>query len=117
FDDRKERSDEGSDFGRHHAYDIFVTVSRMDEEEWKKAKIHFKAHRDQDYLKKTCQIQKTCFSKTSDIGVIRLQENISYRNRKSEFNPYLEQFIKDMDDLFEEPGIGQTSLNATINSG
>lgn len=102
FDDRKERKDEGSDFGRHHAYDIFVTVSLMDEEEWEKAEMHFQAHREQDYLKKTCQIQKTCFSKTSDIGVIRLQENISYRNRKSEFDPYLGQFINDMNDLFGE---------------
>lgn len=100
FEDRKERNDAASDYGRYHAYDIFATVTRMDEEDWKEAKTHFLAHQEQDYLKKTCQIQQSCFAKISDIGLIRLQENIHYQNRKSEFDPYLDPFIQDMNDLF-----------------
>ena len=89
FDDRKERNDKDSDYGRPHAYDIFAMVTQMDEKEWKKAKTHFEVHREQEYLKKTCQIQKECFSKMSDLGLIRLQENSAYKNQKTEFTPYL----------------------------
>ena len=103
FDDRKDKSDDKSDFGRHHAYDIFATVTRMNEEDWKIAKEHFKLHSYKKYLKKTCEIQARCFSKTSDIGLIRLRENTAYKNRKDEFDSYIEQFLGDLKDLFRSP--------------
>ena len=47
FEDRKE--DVESDLGRHHAYDIFATIIRVTEQNWKNAKEHFAPHKDRPY--------------------------------------------------------------------
>lgn len=100
FNDRKNRNDEKSDYGRHHAYDIFATVTQMNEADWETAQSHFKAHREREYLQKSITIQQECFSKPTDIGVIRLRENVAYRNRRDQYEPHLEQFLGDLRDLF-----------------
>ena len=46
FFDRKDEGDEKSDYGRHHAYDIFATVTAMSEGDWDNARKHYEAHKD-----------------------------------------------------------------------
>jgi hypothetical protein len=100
FDDRKSKKDAKSDEGRHHTYDIFVTVTRMNEEDWTNAAAHLKTQAGSDYLKRAIQIQKDCFSVRTGVGLLRLQENETYRRNRVAYDPYLDQFIKDMADLF-----------------
>jgi hypothetical protein len=103
FDDRKAESDPKSDQGRHHAYDIFATVTQMGEQDWSNAAAHLKAHAAHPYLLRAVQIRKTCFSKTTDLGLLRLQENEGYRRNKAVFDSHLQQFIGDLADLFPAP--------------
>lgn len=100
FDDRKSETDAKSDQGRHHAYDIFATVTQMGEHDWSDASAHFKAHAGTAYLRRAVQIRKECFSKVTDVGLLRLQENQSYRRNRATYDSYLERFVEDMAELF-----------------
>ncbi len=100
FEDRKNREDVKSDFGRHHAFDVFATVARMGEHDWNNAKEHQEVHGQQEYLRKTTDIRRNNFSKRSDLGLIRLRESESYRRNREVYDSYLEDFIRDLADLF-----------------
>jgi hypothetical protein len=100
FEDRKNRDDKASYFGRHHAFDIFATVARMGEPDWKIAMEHFDMHKNEDYMKKSVEIRKNNFSRLLDIGLLRLRENEGYRVNQKIYDTYLDLFIKDLLDLF-----------------
>jgi len=98
FGDRKNDAD--SDYGRHHAADLFAAVARMGETDWAVAKEHLAAHGEREYLKKTQAIRRENFSKATDLGLLRLRESETYRRNREVFNTRLEQFIADLQDLF-----------------
>jgi len=100
FEDRKNRDDAKSNFGRHHAFDLFATVARMDEKDWDTAKEHLAAHRAQAYMAKTVSIRKENFSRKTDLGFLRLQESHSYQAGQAAYAAHLETFLQDMTDLF-----------------
>jgi hypothetical protein len=100
LDDRKDRNDLKSQYGRHHALDIFTTICQMDETDWNTAKSHYKEDQEKAYLKQACQIRKDLFSTKSDKGMIRLKENQYYQDNKNIFNQYEDLFLQDMKDLF-----------------
>lgn len=100
FNDRKNDGDPKSDYGRHHAYDIFATVSQMNEEDWTVAKQHHHEEKEEEYFKKTTEIQKGCFSSLTDIGTVRLRENISFRGKREQYEPHLATFLGDLKVLF-----------------
>jgi hypothetical protein len=82
FFDRKDKGDEKSNYGRHHAYDVFATVTAMSEGDWDNAGKHYKAHKDLQYVQKAASIRREYFSAETDLGVIRLKENIKLPKRK-----------------------------------
>ncbi len=98
FDDRKD--DEDKDNGRHHAFDIFSTVVRMNEADWDIARKHLAAQKGRPYLEKTIAIRKDNFELSSARGSIRLRENVSYRTDKSTYDAYLDNFLSDLSELF-----------------
>ena len=100
FDDRKSKKDAKSNEGRHHAYDIFATVSRMSEDDWATAAEHLKAHSASDYLARAIQIRRESFSSHTAVGVIRIRESKDFQRNRQAYEPYLDQFISDMNDLF-----------------
>lgn len=100
FEDRKNRSDDMSGFGRHHAFDIFATVARMGEKDWEVSKEHFVAHKRESYMKKAVEIRKKNFSQMIDLGLLRLRESESYRSNQKVYGNYLHLFIADLFDLF-----------------
>lgn len=100
FEDRKNREDTKSSFGRHHAFDIFATVARMNEKDWQAAEEHLAAHRGQAYMAKTISIRKANFSGKTGIGLLRLQESQSYQADRATYAAHLEPFLKDLTDLF-----------------
>lgn len=100
FFDRKDRKDSKSDEGRHHAHDIFATVCRMSEEDWKVAENHKKKHAKQEYLERAKQIQRGYFSSVNSLGILRIQENESFKRDRAQYTPYLQQFVGDLNDLF-----------------
>lgn len=102
FEDRKNREDAKSNFGRHHAFDLFATVARMDEKDWQAAQEHLTAHRGQAYMAKTISIRKENFSGKTDLGLLRLQESQSYQADRATYAAYLEPFLKDLADLFPD---------------
>lgn len=98
FSDRKD--DKESDYGRHHAMDIFTTVTGMSETDWDAAEQHFDAECEEPYLQKAIDIQQRHFSDESKLGVIRIQENRTYQRHKKEFDKYLPAVIEDLNELF-----------------
>lgn len=100
FFDRKDRKDEKSMEGRHHALDIFTTVCRMGERDWEMAKTHKQVHAGRQYLERAKEIRRECFATPTSIGLLRIQENETFKRRRTEYLPYLQSFIDDLNDLF-----------------
>jgi len=98
FSDRKE--DEDSDYGRHHAMDIFTTVTDMSRSDWQDAQTHFEEECDEAYLQKAIDIQRRHFADEGDLGVLRIRENKVYQRHEAEFDDYLPHVIGDLNDLF-----------------
>ena len=98
FADRKD--DEGSDLGRHHAMDIFTTVTDMSEADWESAQQHFDEERDEPYLQEAIAIQRRHFSNEHNLGILRIRENQTYRRHNQEFDDYLPDVTDDLNDLF-----------------
>ncbi len=102
FNDRKNRNDPKSDYGRHHAFDIFATVSRMNSEDWNEAKSSLARQFGEDHIKNSVQIRKECFSSGSALGLIRLKENVIYQRGKDLYAPSIQNLIDDLNELFPE---------------
>lgn len=100
FEDRKNRTDNLSDSGRHHAFDLFATIARMREKDWEVARQHLKIESAQKYLKRAIKIRKENFSKLTDLGPLRLRESAMYRTGQEIYDPYLELLANDLKDLF-----------------
>lgn len=100
FHDRKNSDDDKSDLGRHHALDIFTTVTDMSAADWETAKEHFAAECSEPYLKQAIAIQQRDFSTSTALGILRIQENQTYRQFKNEFDTYLPDVIDDLNELF-----------------
>ena len=100
FKDRKDREDEKSDKGRHHAWDIFATIVRMREADWKNAKEHTWAHREKAYLKNAKEIQKEYFSEKDRLGFLRMREYQAYTKDRGIYEPHIDKVVEDMTDLF-----------------
>jgi len=100
FEDRKNRDDAKSNFGRHHAFDLFATVARMDEKDWQAAQEHLAAHRGQAYLTTAISIRQENFTRKTDLGFLRVQESQSYQTDRTTYDVYLDSFLKDLTDLF-----------------
>jgi len=92
--------DEVSDYGRHHAYDIFATVIDMDENDWRNAIGHLQNEREKPYIQSAIELAKTFFGHEEAMGVIRLKENKAYQNDAAIFNSYLNEVRNDLLELF-----------------
>ena len=99
FNDRL--NDSSVDYGQHHAYDIFATVTDMDEGDWKNAEHHFNFAKDSEYIKSAQNIISNNFSRKDNMGIIRLQESKLYQRFKSEFDSYIMDFIGDLKTIFD----------------
>lgn len=99
FNDRKSKAD--SDFGRHHAWDIFAAVAGMSEGDWTAAKAHLTAHAGRPYLKKAAEIRATDFSTATCAGLLRLRDNETYKRERELYDGYLAPYIQDLAELFQ----------------
>ncbi len=100
FHDR--RDDPDSDFGRHHAFDIFRIVTDMREDDWETAARHVELDGDAEYVKNAAKLQRNHFADDTSVGVIRLMENEGYRRHRDEFDGYIPDFLDDMAELFAD---------------
>lgn len=98
FNDRKSKAE--SDFGRHHAWDIFASVAGLAEGDWAAAKAHLAAHAGRPYLKKAAEIRAADFSSATATGLLRLRESETYKRERAVYDGYLDPFIQDLADLF-----------------
>lgn len=98
FNDRKDKAD--SDFGRHHAWDLFAAVAGMAEGDWTAAKAHLAAHAGRPYLKKAAGIRASDFSAKTSVGLLRLQDNEAYKRERAFYDNHLGPFIQDLAELF-----------------
>lgn len=100
YNDRKNEPDPKSDFGRHHAFDLFATVARMAEADWMNAQEHLKAHCDEAYLRKAVSIRGDDFAGKTALGLLRLRESDSFKRDQPIYDRYLDPFIQDLAALF-----------------
>lgn len=98
FRDRVE--DASVEFGQHHAYDIFATITNMDHSDWENAEYHLNQSRNLEHIKSSQSIISTFFSEKNRKGILRLQENKLYQRYKTEYDSYLSDFIADLKTLF-----------------
>jgi hypothetical protein len=90
-----------ADNGRHHAYDIFSTVLDMDEQDWINACDHLESEKTRNYITSATEIVGEYFRRNTGFGVIRLKENELYNRNKTEFDTYIPDFLKDLQDMFK----------------
>ena len=64
-------------------------VIDMTEEDWREAESHYAAESEARYLQRACEIRTRCFSEETAIGMLRLRENATYKERRSEYEAYL----------------------------
>lgn len=102
FYDRKDRSDPGSDEGRHHAFDIFRIITDMRPKDWETAVRHIEQDGDAEYVQNAAKIQRNHFADDTSEGVIRLMENEGYQRHRDEFDGYISDFLDDLEALFTE---------------
>jgi len=50
-------------------------------------------------VQKAASIRREYFSAETDLGVIRLKENINYQNAKSELDKHIADFLGDLKEL------------------
>ncbi|MBK7961522.1 MAG: hypothetical protein IPK04_10195 [Bdellovibrionales bacterium] len=101
FNDRKDETNEKSDRGRHHAWDIFATIVRMNESDWKSAHEHRKAHAQKDYFQNVRRIQGESFLGKDEVGFLRMREHLTYQRDTATYDPHVEKVAEDLRDLFK----------------
>lgn len=97
---RDQQKNDEKDYGRHHAFDMFATVARMEAEDWQAAKDHHSAHAGRAYLVEAGGIVRELFAAKASVGMLRLREFPLYKGSQADFDPFLDAFLKDMADLF-----------------
>ena len=101
FDDRKDETDEKSDKGRHHAWDIFATIVRMNEVDWRNSQDHREKESQKTYLQNAKRIQEECFSDKDKVGFLRMREHLTYQRESATYEPHIEKVVEDLTDLFK----------------
>jgi hypothetical protein len=97
---RDRMDDDAVDYGRHHALDVFTTVTDMSKEDWANAQEHFADEAGAAHVKEAAAIRRTHFADRNGKGVLRLRENQAYRTNRETYDGYLDDFIRDLDELF-----------------
>lgn len=67
--------DEGTNYGRHHAFDLYSTIAMMTEEEWEESTRLKKKHKDAPQVVEAQYIASDLFADTTAVGALRLQEH------------------------------------------
>ena len=73
FDDRKDKED--SDFGRHHALDIYRIIAMLTEQEYEQLLARAKDHSGCPVAERAARIIQNSFSGESQIGILRIKEH------------------------------------------
>lgn len=100
YEDRKDKNDAKSRLGMHHAFDLFATVTVMEEGDWAAAASHRAAHAGKSYLVNAAKIAQSDFAAPTSKGLIRMRDYSAYRENRATYDLHLEKFIKDLADLF-----------------
>lgn len=93
-------NDTNKEFGKHHAYDIFTTIRNMDEADWKTAVQQRKYYQGKNIFIESNKIVRQFFDSEISNGIIRIKENELFQRRKNLFNKDIENFMKDLNELF-----------------
>ena len=88
---------EGKEFGRHHAFDIYTTWAMMTEEEFRQAEDLRRQYADVGVMPEAVEIAAALFANENAKGIIRLKEHA--RIERVELVE-LGEFIKDIRTLF-----------------
>lgn len=67
--------DERTDYGRHHAFDLYTTIATMTEEEWEESARIKEQHKDAPQVVEARRIVSELFADTTAVGALRLQEH------------------------------------------
>lgn len=102
FHDRYE--DEKADYGKHHAFDIFRIVTAMDEQDWETVGRFHEEHGDDDHVIEARRIRAVFFDGRTAKGILRIQENIGFKTKADELSGYLDEFRRDLRELFPPLG-------------
>lgn len=93
-------NDTNKEFGKHHAYDIFATIRNMDEADWITAVQQREYFQGKKIFIESNKIVRQFFDSETSKGIIRIKENELFQRRKNLFNKDIENFMKDLKELF-----------------
>jgi hypothetical protein len=85
--------DEETDYGRHHAFDLYSTIATITEEEWEETTRIKEKHKDAPQVVEARRIASDLFADTTAVGALRLQEHarsIGYDLSQERLNFFVE---------------------------
>lgn len=68
--------DEETDYGRHHAFDLYSTIATMTDQEWKESARIKRKHYDATQMIEARRIVNDLFADTTAVGTLRLLEHV-----------------------------------------
>ena len=68
--------DESTEYGRHHAFDLYTTLATMTEEEWVESMRIKERHKDSAHVLEAQRIANDLFADATALGVLRLREHV-----------------------------------------
>ncbi|MCB9644652.1 MAG: hypothetical protein H6728_16380 [Myxococcales bacterium] len=84
-----------SDFGRHHAFDLYRIVGMMSEEDYESTKKRFSDLAEHEVVEECLRIVGDLFSNADSLGVLRIREHSEH-----EEDLQLQEFLEGLQDLF-----------------
>ncbi len=101
---RDQQDSSPRDFGRHHAFDIYVLLRMLTQEDWASFPGIMEKYRSHDRMVELRTELVHLFSTSSSVGAIRLQEHAKVSDISMEDYP-IESFLEDLTELM---GLGGT---------
>lgn len=103
---------EATEYGRHHAFDLYSTIATMTEEEWEESVRLKERYKDAPQVAEARRIASDMFADTTALGALRLQEHarsIDYdltQGQLNDFVEYLQDLIDAPNETSSEPSRG-----------
>ena len=104
---RDQQESSSRDFGRHHAFDIYVLLRMLTQKDWESFPSIIERYRGHERMAELRSELVNLFAGVTSVGAIRLQEHARTSDISMEDYP-IESFLADLSELM---GIGELSVS------
>ena len=97
---RDQKNSSAREFGRHHAFDIYVLLRMLTQEDWASFSGIMEKYRSHERMLELRAELVDLFSASSSVGALRIQEHARASDISMEDYP-IESFLADLADLMQ----------------